>query len=814
MVLPLDTILIVMLLAVQAGLLLYTLVRRRMLSQRRWQYISTLVLAAVVVALHALPSEWQLTPAVTRDALIWVALSATIGFGGGIILSDMLQAQSQKRLLQFWIGFVVAWLVSFGAALLLIAEPFAGWTSWAQGALHPAVWVSLIALAIAASVLFGLGFYHFYKVPMPEAANRYAFWIVTITLYLIAGLLIASGSAPIMLVGDVLLITALAMKAYALENYRLLDVRRVLVNTIRLLTAVSLIWGLAFGLLYLANQGDFADLMGIDDEMVNTLAISGLALLLAFTTIPIYQFVNVVFKQFTQRSTMSLAAASAHYSQRMARASTLEEVVTATVETLNDVMGVKRSALILINNTFRVPDAVELIVLEGGATIEAPTHSGYLSKYSPIYHSLALEKVPLGQYDIEYGPTFQRIPDEERIFFRGLSMSTYVPIVADNRLLGVLSTGPKLNDMPFYREDMELLSVIGQQVGTVLRSARLIDDLQHLNDSMRVLNKRLENAKVELEKLDSIKTDFITIASHELRTPLAQIRGYTDIIDSLSQSGMLNPDQTGPMVNNLRRSTERMEELISAMLDVSQIDVNSMDLRFIRTTPDTIVRMALEPLRDPAEQRHLNITTEDLKSLPHVQADLQRMVQAFRNLILNAIKFTPDGGDITISAEFEEKAGDEIDNVLFRIKDTGVGVAPKDVKYIFQKFYRGFDTQLHSTGIYKFMGAGPGLGLTIAKGIIEGHGGEIWVESPGHDMKALPGSTFYVRLPLHPPEGVRRVLPFEEEKKVRSTANMKKVEVVDAGTQDAVTSGSAQPTTDDAATPASDAASKIPTANT
>jgi signal transduction histidine kinase len=83
------------------------------------------------------------------------------------------------------------------------------------------------------------------------------------------------------------------------------------------------------------------------------------------------------------------------------------------------------------------------------------------------------------------------------------------------------------------------------------------------------------------------------------------------------------------------------------------------------------------------------------------------------------------------------------------------------LELIFKKFFRAYDPGLHSTGSYKFLGAGPGLGLTIAKGVIEGHGGEIWAESPGHSMETTPGSTFYVRLPISPPEDAKRVMQFE-----------------------------------------------------
>ena len=131
----------------------------------------------------------------------------------------------------------------------------------------------------------------------------------------------------------------------------------------------------------------------------------------------------------------------------------------------------------------------------------------------------------------------QRLPpfhNQERKFFQSLYLRAYAPIVTENNLIGIIGCGPKLNDSPYTTEELELLIVIGQQVGTALRSARLIDDLRHLNTSMRSLNSQLQIAKQDLEKLDSIKTDFVTIASHELRTPLAQVRGYTLILSTAS----------------------------------------------------------------------------------------------------------------------------------------------------------------------------------------------------------------------------------------------------------------------------------------
>lgn len=768
-------IIISVLLAAEIGVLVYAWLRRRTVFQN-YGFIAFSSSLVLLTAVQLLPSTWAMGDQVNRSVIVWLALSACLASYGALVLIDNVESEKLGQRLRLGAGIAGAWFGIFLLTALFVQPPFTGWIHWLNEFPLVTALVGIIgALALAAYIL-GISFRYFYLAPMPEVANRYAFWIVTTILVVVGLALVASAESLLMLLGTLLVLAAFGLVLYGLGHHRIIDMRDSLLIFARLLAVVVSSWTLIFGTLYFLNRFRFFDTLNLPNEDMLTLAIAALALALAVLIVPSHQISNFVFQRLMKRKRPKLSLAAAEYSQRVARAASLEEVVTATTETLNQVMGVQHSALILINNTFRVQNAVELIVLERGTNLTNPSATGYMSKDSPIFKTLAIQKVALGQFDIEYGQVYQSADAKEAEFFKSLRMGVYVPVLADGRLIGLLASGTKISDTPYFREDVELLSVIAQQVGTALRSARLIDDLQHLNDSMRVLNKRLEGAKQELEKLDTIKSDFITIASHELRTPLAQIRGYTDIIDSLSEAAGVNKQQIAPMINNLRRSTERMEELISAMLDVSQIDVNSMDLRFVRTTPEIIVKMALEPLRDPASQRGITIERQLQAGMPQVDADLQRMTQALRNIALNAIKFTPDGGRIDISAEFAPATSEnDVDAILFTISDTGVGIAEKDLKFIFQKFYRGFDTQLHSTGIYKFMGAGPGLGLTIAKGIIEGHGGQIWVESPGHSMTEPMGSTFYVKLPIVPPQGTRRVLPFEAEGEKRSTNEIQQV---------------------------------------
>lgn len=311
---------------------------------------------------------------------------------------------------------------------------------------------------------------------------------------------------------------------------------------------------------------------------------------------------------------------------------------------------------------------------------------------------------------------------------------------------------------PIRRLTNKALKIIFQQTTLDAEARQLIADLKRMNQEMSSLNLSLEYAKESAEKLDSVKTDFVTIASHELRTPLSQVRGYTDIIDALNEQGMLDSEQTASIVNNLRKAIDRMEELVSNMLDVSQLDVAAMDLRFTQITIESAMRVAIEPLNDAIRQRKLTLSARGLRGLPPIQGDMQRLVQAFRNIVVNAIKFTPDGGRIEINGSLvPEKLAGEGAHVLIAIADTGVGIDRDNLELIFKKFFRGTDPAYHSTGTYKFMGAGPGLGLTIARGVIAGHNGEIWVESEGFSMTDLPGSTFYIMLPINPPATVRKV---------------------------------------------------------
>jgi len=712
--------------------------------------VLTSLFASLTCLAYLLPTTWQPIPPISQG-LIATTLAGLTMLSFGYVIFAYLHFHPRKSQLQtIWIVGVVVWLVAYVMSAIVTSNM----TTTPEAESIPSI-IGLVGVGLTGSSLIAILLWNYYHVTLPELANRSAYWIF-ITLFISAGVaFIASGLPTLAVPSLTFLFLGLLGLLYGYATTQILDVRYGLILSVRNLALLTLFTTAILAPIYIIDR------LNLTSSIAGVLTSIALATIIGAVSLPIAQLIRNIFDNLTHTSETNFSRAISTYSREVSLSTNLEEVVSATTATINHVLGIKRSGLILINNTFRKTNAVEFVVLSGVPVLSGGSRLTYISKDSPIYIAFSRDRSAITQFSIDFDPIYASIPETERKFFQSLYLRAYAPIITENNLIGIIGCGPKLNDMPYTKEELDLLIVIGQQVGTALRSARLIDDLRHLNTSMRSLNSQLQVAKQDLEKLDGIKTDFVTIASHELRTPLAQVRGYTDIIDSLNDQNILEPKQTTTLVGNLRRATERMEELISAMMDVSQLDVNAMDLRFVRTKPDTIIRLAIDPLKDAIAQRNLTIETKALDELPAIQADMQRIVQAFSNIVVNAIKFTPDGGTIEISGKTEVR--DEADHVLFAIKDTGVGIQPHDIELIFQKFYRGFDPQLHSSGTYKFMGAGPGLGTTIAKGIIEGHGGKIWAESSGHSMDDLPGATFYISMPVNPPEDARRVLPIDSE---------------------------------------------------
>jgi signal transduction histidine kinase len=249
--------------------------------------------------------------------------------------------------------------------------------------------------------------------------------------------------------------------------------------------------------------------------------------------------------------------------------------------------------------------------------------------------------------------------------------------------------------------------------------------------------RELESVNAELLRMDKIKDDFIQLTAHELRTPLTLVYGYSRLLQESSIVRRLKDEsaEIKMFIDGLVDSIERMSAVINEILTVSRITTGRIDLSLGPTNLAEIAEHVVESFAQASQQRNLliNFNPAQWPQLIHADADL--IALALSNVVGNAIKYTPDGGVVNLIA----RPG--VTNVVLMFQDTGIGISKEDQARIFERFYTAGDTQLHSTSKTAFRGGGLGLGLAISKGIVEAHGGRIWVESEGRDEERLPGTT-------------------------------------------------------------------------
>ena len=323
-------------------------------------------------------------------------------------------------------------------------------------------------------------------------------------------------------------------------------------------------------------------------------------------------------------------------------------------------------------------------------------------------------------------------------------------------------------------------TVLQQLYGLDAALTRLLTQVSiaFLTEKEDALHEELEQTKWRLEKLDRTKSDFISIAAHELKTPLTLIQGYADIL-SLELARESNERRRSALIG-LASGIQRLGAIIQDMIAVSMIDNEVLTLHYQPMTLLHIARMAVSDLEMSISDRRLTLTIGEFPSeLGTFYADPQRLYLALNHIVGNSIKYTPDGGAITINARVLKTSPEKgMDFVQVSIADTGIGIALEDQERIFDKFSGVTEPLRHSSGRTKFKGGGPGLGLAVAKGIIDAHGGKVWAESPGYDERQCPGSTFYFVLPVRrepppPMRGQERLSQISNPKRLSQISNPK-----------------------------------------
>lgn len=306
------------------------------------------------------------------------------------------------------------------------------------------------------------------------------------------------------------------------------------------------------------------------------------------------------------------------------------------------------------------------------------------------------------------------------------------PILSQKGIIGLVMVGNQSNTATITEGDEELISILASQIGQSLENARLFEQVfrsrQILETKVHDRTKQLESALKDVQDISKTKSEFISAVSHELRTPLTSIKGYASIL----MAGKLGdiPDQVKARLGKINTHSDNLVKLINDLLDISRIESGRVEMKMSKCSLadmiDTVHDLLTPQMKDKGIQWSENID----KTIPEMVLDSSQADRIFINLISNAIKFTPENGTISVNARLHN------DVVTIEVSDTGIGISEDDIARLFDEFYR-VDNQINQNV------KGTGLGLPLAKKIVEAHNGKMWITS-----KVGKGTTFHFTLPV------------------------------------------------------------------
>jgi len=304
-----------------------------------------------------------------------------------------------------------------------------------------------------------------------------------------------------------------------------------------------------------------------------------------------------------------------------------------------------------------------------------------------------------------------------------------MPILRGGVPIGVIMYSMKITEEEFQSRQREILGVYANHVSIAIENADLY---RQLSEQLKRIEKQSQDLSVANEKLkilDKAKSEFISIASHQLRTPLTVIKGYVSMLEDGS-IGQID-DMAKSTIGKVGESAQRLVDLVNDLLDISRIEKGKMIYDKAKVSIEDLTESVFNELEQPAHNKELEYKfTKPKRALAKLFIDERKVRQVILNLIDNSIKYTPSGYthvDVTVKGK----------EVIVAVTDTGVGLEPGEAERLFKKFQRG-------AGISVINTEGVGLGLFVAKKIIEAHDGKIWAESQGKGK----GSTFAFSLPL------------------------------------------------------------------
>lgn len=304
---------------------------------------------------------------------------------------------------------------------------------------------------------------------------------------------------------------------------------------------------------------------------------------------------------------------------------------------------------------------------------------------------------------------------------RNITSALSLPLMVGERCVGVLNVNRINHPDTFMEHHRDMLGLFAEHVGAVIDRAELMDRLGNRTRQLEADNRRLTES-------NHLKDVFLSTASHELKTPLTSVIAYAELLDDRERR--LDEAQRGEFLGRLRSEAQRLLGLIEDILDLSRIESGKLALRRTTVSLESVVRSAVETTLATAEKYHVSVTERYAAGMPEMSVDEVKLRQAVVNLLVNAVKFSPEHGEVSVSVHQDGEFA------VIDVSDLGPGVVPEEATHIFELFGQGARESASRHG-------GLGIGLHLVQRLTELHGGHVGVNSlPGE------GSTFWIRLPL------------------------------------------------------------------
>lgn len=506
-----------------------------------------------------------------------------------------------------------------------------------------------------------------------------------------------------------------ACVSYAIIRHRFFDIRLIVARSVAYTFLVVLLV-LSYSVVLFTVSTYITGVMIPQGNLITSVV---LTLIIAFSLQPLRRIFEKVTSRYLYKDMYNTNTLLSDISHVIASSLELEQLSRGLFSILSSQMKVSHAVLVLTKDRSLV-------------ALQRYGDSGTKTYFQEDLLYLLEKSISSGKENVA---VFEELPEgKEKKTMRDNNITLVIPLKVKHEIVGAMFLGDKASGDIYSSEDINILKIIAPETAVGVKNALAYDEIKKFNitlrEEVRHATQKLKNANERLKELDELKDEFVSLASHELRTPMTAIKSYVWM--AMSQLPKSASPQVHKYLDISYQSTERLIQLVNEMLTVSRIERGKIELNLGKVDLNNLLKQAYEELKVRADEQKITFILRSEVPKLFIQADKDKIREVLQNIIGNALKFTPEKGNITMTLKKNDG------KAYISVSDTGPGIAKEDIHKLFGKFSKIDYSYSKKPNIH-----GTGLGLYISKQIVSLHKGDIIVES-----QVDFGTTFTVVLPL------------------------------------------------------------------